>query len=105
MTFEKNRRAETIIYIVLWTMLFMAPVMSLFVRSTHTGIDFDWSEIFTVWKQYAVYFLVFLIHNHLMAPMLIYHQQKASAWPSSSSSRSTSATTVPISETVGQDTR
>ena len=76
MTFEKNRRAETIIYIVLWTMLFMAPVMSLFVRSTHTGIDFDWSEIFTVWKQYAVYFLVFLIHNHLMAPMLIYHQQK-----------------------------
>ncbi|MBR0265466.1 MAG: histidine kinase [Prevotella sp.] len=76
MTFEKNRRAETIIYIVLWTMLFMAPVMSMSVRSTQTGIDFDWSEIFTVWKQYAVYFLVFLIHNHLMAPMLIYHQQK-----------------------------
>jgi len=76
MTFEKNRRAETIIYIVLWTMLFMAPVMSMSVRSAQTGIDFDWSEIFTVWKQYAVYFLVFLIHNHLMAPMLIYHQQK-----------------------------
>ena len=76
MAFEKNRRAETIIYIVLWAMLFMAPVMSMSVRSTQTGIDFDWSEIFTVWKQYALYFLVFLIHNHLMAPMLIYHQQK-----------------------------
>ena len=76
MTFEKNKRAETIIYIVLWTMLFMAPVMSMSVRSAQTGIDFDWSEIFTVWKQYAVFFLVFLIHNHLMAPMLIYHQQK-----------------------------
>ena len=76
MAFEKNKRAETIIYIVLWTMLFMAPVMSMSVRSTQTGIDFDWSEIFTVWKQYAVFFLVFLIHNHLMAPMLIYHQQK-----------------------------
>ena len=76
MAFEKNKRAETIIYIVLWTMLFMAPVMSMSVRSAQTGIDFDWSEIFTVWKQYAVFFLVFLIHNHLMAPMLIYHQQK-----------------------------
>ncbi len=76
MAFEKNKRAETIIYIVLWTMLFMAPVMSMSVRSAQTGIDFDWSEIFPVWKQYAVFFLVFLIHNHLMAPMLIYHQQK-----------------------------
>ena len=76
MAFEKNKRAETIIYIVLWTMLFMAPVMSMSVRSAQTGIDFDWSEIFTVWKLYAVFFLVFLIHNHLMAPMLIYHQQK-----------------------------
>ena len=71
MSFKKEHRQETIIYLVLWALLFMAPVMSLAVRSANTGIDFDWSEIFTVWKQYALYFLVFLIHNHLMAPMLI----------------------------------
>ena len=76
MSFKKEHRQETIIYLVLWALLFMAPVMSLAVRSANTGIDFDWSEIFTVWKQYALYFLVFLIHNHLMAPMLIYRQQR-----------------------------
>ena len=37
---------------------------------------FDWSEIITVWKQFALFFVIFLIHNHLMAPMLIYGQQK-----------------------------
>ena len=76
MSFKKEHRQETIIYLVLWALLFMAPVMSLSVRSANTGIDFDWSEIFTVWKQYALYFLVFLIHNHLMAPMLVYRQQR-----------------------------
>ena len=76
MSFKKEHRQETIIYLVLWALLFMAPLMSLAVRSANTGIDFDWSEIFTVWKQYALYFLVFLIHNHLMAPMLIYRQQR-----------------------------
>ena len=76
MSFKKEHRQETIIYLVLWALLFMAPVMSLAVRSANTGIDFDWSEIFTVWRQYALYFLVFLIHNHLMAPMLIYRQQR-----------------------------
>jgi hypothetical protein len=76
MSFKKEHRQETIIYLVLWALLFMAPVMSLSVRSANTGIDFDWSEIFTVWKQYALYFLVFLIHNHLMAPMLVYSQQR-----------------------------
>ena len=76
MSFKKEHRQETIIYLVSWALLFMAPVMSLAVRSANMGIDFDWSEIFTVWKQYALYFLVFLIHNHLMAPMLIYRQQR-----------------------------
>ena len=48
MSFKKEHRQETIIYLVLWALLFMAPVMSLAVRSANTGIDFDWSEIFTV---------------------------------------------------------
>ncbi len=54
----------------------MAPVMSLAIRMANTDISFDWNEIFTVWKQFALFFVVFLIHNHLMAPMLIYQQRK-----------------------------
>ena len=76
MSFKKEHRQETIIYLALWTLLFIAPVMSLAIRTANTGITFDWQEIFTVWKQYALFFVVFLIHNHLLAPMLIYRQRK-----------------------------
>lgn len=76
MSFKKDKRQEVIIYLVLWAMLFIAPVLSLAVRTSNTDIAFDWNEIFTVWKQYAVFFVVFLIHNHLMAPLLVYRQKK-----------------------------
>ena len=76
MSFKKEHRQETIIYLALWILLFMAPVMSLAIRTANTDITFDWQEIFTVWKQYALFFVVFLIHNHLLAPQLIYRQRK-----------------------------
>ena len=76
MSFKKEHRQETVIYLALWTLLFLAPVMSLAIRTANTDITFDWQEIFTVWKQYALFFVVFLIHNHLLAPMLIYRQRK-----------------------------
>ena len=77
MSFKKEKRQETIIYLALWIILFMAPVMSLAVRTGNDSyMTFDWSEVFVVWKRYAVFLLVFLIHNHLMAPMLVYQQKK-----------------------------
>ena len=76
MSFKKEHRLETIIYLGLWGMLFLAPVISLSIRTSQTdGQTFDWNEIFTVWKEYAVFFVVFLIHNHLLAPMLVYRQK------------------------------
>jgi len=76
MSFKKEHRQETVIYLALWALLFLAPVMSLAIRTANTDITFDWQEIFTVWKQYGLFFVVFLIHNHLLAPMLIYRQRK-----------------------------
>ena len=76
MSFKKEHRQETIIYLALWGLIFMAPVMSLAIRTSNSDIDFNWSEILTVWREYVPFFIVFLIHNHLMAPMLVYKQQK-----------------------------
>ena len=76
MSFKKEHRQETLIYVVLWTLLFIAPVMSLYIRTQNTSISFDWTEIFTVWKHYAMFLVVFIIHNHLLAPMLIYKHRK-----------------------------
>ncbi len=75
MSFKKDKKQETIIYLALWALLFIAPVMHLYIR-TNTGEEFSWSEVFMVWKQYALYFLIFLIHNHLLAPILVYKQKR-----------------------------
>ena len=76
MSFKRDRKQETLIYLGLWVMLLIAPVISLAIRSTNTDIEFNWNEILTVWKEYIPFFLVFLIHNHLMAPMLVYRQHR-----------------------------
>jgi hypothetical protein len=76
MSFKKEHRQETLIYLAMWAMLLIAPVLTLAIRTANTDIEFDWSEILTVWKEYLPFFIVFLIHNHLFAPQLIYRQRK-----------------------------
>ena len=76
MSFKKDKRQETIIYLVLWAMLFIAPVISLSIRMNNGDQTFDWSEILYVWRVYIPFFITFLIHNHLLAPMLVYRQKK-----------------------------
>ena len=77
MTFKKDKRQETIIYLVLWGLFFIAPVLSLYIRTAgNDTLLFDWHEVFVVWRQYAVFFAIFLLHNHLLAPMLVYRQRK-----------------------------
>ena len=76
MSFKKEHRQETLIYVAMWAMLLMAPVISLAIRTANTDITFDWSEILTVWKEYLPFFIIFLLHNHLIAPQLIYRQRK-----------------------------
>ena len=77
MSFSKDKKYETISYLVLWGLLSIAPVLGLYIRSTHDGTGYvEWQEVFIVWKHIGVFFAIFLIHNHLLAPMLIYQQRK-----------------------------
>ena len=76
MSFKKEHHQETIIYLALWTLLFIAPVMSILIRDANTNTAFEWSEVLMVWKEYVPFFVVFLIHNHLLAPTLIYSQKR-----------------------------
>lgn len=77
MTFNKDKQQETVIYLVLWGLLFMAPIMSLYIRTTNdTSLTFNWDEVLMVWREYGVFFAVFLVHNYLLAPLLVHKQQK-----------------------------
>ncbi|MBO7069099.1 MAG: histidine kinase [Bacteroidaceae bacterium] len=73
----KQSRQENIIYLIVWGLLFAAPLLSLYVRTVNDAtVNFDWSEVFIVWHQFAVYLALFLMHNFLLAPLLIHGNRR-----------------------------
>lgn len=76
----KQSRQENMIYLAVWGLLFAAPLLSLYVRTMNdASVTFDWKEIFVVWQKFAVYLLLFLVHNFLLAPLLV-HKRKRLAY-------------------------
>ena len=70
-------RQENVIYLALWGMLFAAPMLIMYLRTvSHTYLSYNWPEIFFVWKLFAVYLAFFLVHNFLLAPLLIYRRKR-----------------------------
>ena len=68
---------ENLIYLIIWLLFFTAPVVSMYIRSTHhSDIDFSWTQILHVWQIYLVFLVIFLVHNFLIAPLLIYKGNK-----------------------------
>ena len=73
----KQSRLENIIYLAVWGLLFAAPLLSLYVRTvSDTNIEFNWIEVFIVWRHFVVYLLLFLVHNFLLAPLLVHRQKR-----------------------------
>jgi hypothetical protein len=74
---EQQSKYENVTYAALWGILFAAPLLSLYLRvASDSSVQFNWQEIFIVWRQYVPFLIVFLIHNFLLAPMLVYRQRR-----------------------------
>ena len=68
---------ENLIYLALWLILFIAPALGMYMRvQNNSAMTMDWSEIFHIWNLYAAYLIIFLIHNFILAPLLIYKHKK-----------------------------
>ena len=75
---KMNYRKEHIIYTSMWILLYVSPVMSLYMRmSNNPHIDFSWHEIFNAWIFITVWLVTFAIHNFLLVPLLI---EKRRTW-------------------------
>ncbi len=76
----KQLRQENIFYLIVWGLLFATPLLSLYVRTVNdSAVEFDWSEVFIVFRKFSVYLAIFLIHNFLLAPLLV-HKNKRVAY-------------------------
>ena len=70
-------RQEHIMYLALWGLLFAAPVLSLYLRALNNeSLTFQWSEVIMGWQHFTVYLLLFLIHNFIIAPLLVYGNKR-----------------------------
>jgi len=68
---------ENIIYGVVWTLVFTIPLLALYLNKGEDGnTTFAWSKVFPVWKEMIPFLLLFLVHNYLIAPYLLYRKNK-----------------------------
>ena len=57
-------------------MLFAAPMLSMYVGMKNSDVaEYRWDEVFHVWQQFSVFLLIFLLHNFILAPLLVYRQR------------------------------
>ena len=75
---KHHSQQENMIYLVVWGLLFAAPLLSLYVRTvSDPNIAFDWTEVFLVWRHFALYLVLFLVHNYFLAPLLVHEHKRA----------------------------
>lgn len=68
-----NSKKENIVYIGLWAAIFLSPIVTVYLKTMYdANAFFDWQAIFNVQKMFFFYFGAFLIHNYLLAPLVIY---------------------------------
>lgn len=71
-----NIKQENVTYIAMWLLLFSTPMLILIIHaSSHSNLDIDWWTIIHIEETLGIYFVAFLVHNILLAPMLLYKQQ------------------------------
>lgn len=73
-----QKKVEIILYLVLWAILFAAPVLSMYIdKTTSNATALDWEGLYSAWKLLAMFFAVFTVHNLFFAPLLVYKNKRA----------------------------
>lgn len=74
---QEHNKYENLTYLALWGMLFTVPVLSPYIRMVEdANYTFSWTEIFMIWGRLAIYLIIFLLHNFLLAPLLVFRQKR-----------------------------
>ena len=74
---KQSSRQENILYLVMWTILFVSPVLSMYFGIVSGDrSSFEWRDLWFVWQKFLVFLALFLLHNFLLAPMLVMHNRR-----------------------------
>lgn len=68
----KNNTKEVFIYLSFWIVMYTAPLLSLYMRMMgDSRLTFDWTEIGSAWAYMSIMLVLFIVHNHFVAPILV----------------------------------
>ncbi len=71
---KKHALGENLLYLLVWSAIILVPVLSSQMLSVlHVYLDEAW----IVWRQIIPYMVIFLIHNHLIAPRYLLKKRYA----------------------------
>ena len=73
--FSKQTKQETIIYTIVWIVIFLAPLSEFVVNYDPEHPFWIKNGLLDTWVHMLFFFIAFLIHNHILAPMLVKHKQ------------------------------
>ncbi len=71
---KKHALGENLLYLLVWSAIILVPVLnSQMLSELHVNLDEAW----IVWRQIIPYMVIFLIHNHLIAPRYLLKKRYA----------------------------
>lgn len=74
---KNQSQHENLTYLIVWSLLFATPLLSLYMRAINDPyITFNWTEVFFIWRKFGIFLALFLIHNFLLAPLLIHQHRR-----------------------------
>ncbi len=71
-----QKKNETILYLVLWTVMYLAPMLSMYAEAAASPeLSFDWDGVRGAWSLLTMFCAAFWIHNLIIAPLLVYRSR------------------------------
>ena len=75
---------ETLVYVSFWFVLFLAPIISQYMGVQGGFLKgIVWGEVMHAWAVLAIAMSMYFVHNHFIAPLIIYNRRKASYFATS----------------------
>lgn len=73
---RKRSYTEDSIYLLVWLLLAIAPLLVSWLQEVSDLVDeINWPGIFKSWRQLLPFLIVFVVHNWLLAPLLVYRRR------------------------------
>ena len=75
MKIRKSIRQETTIYVLIWLIVLALPALLIQYYHSDSADNYPWHELWQFWRQMLLFLAAFLLHNFLLAPLIVYQRR------------------------------